>query len=80
MYRYGRGRGNKRQGLRVLYQCGFKCLSEYAGKWIAVMDGKVVTSGDRADEVYDEAKRKYPDKEVMLAKVPTADTLILLDV
>ena len=52
-------------------------LSEYAGKWIAIVDGKVVASGDRADEVYDEAKREYPDKEVMLAKVPTEDTLIL---
>ncbi len=52
-------------------------LSEYAGKWIAIVDGKVVASGDRADTVYDEAKKKYPDKEVMLAKVPTADTLIL---
>ena len=52
-------------------------LSEYAGKWIAIVDGKVVASGDRADTVYDEAKRRYPDKEVMLAKVPTADTLIL---
>ena len=52
-------------------------LSEYAGKWIAIVDGKVVASGDRADMVYDEAKRKYPEKEVMLAKVPTADTLIL---
>ena len=52
-------------------------LSEYAGKWIAIVDGKVVASGDRADVVYDEAKKKYPEKEVMLAKVPTEDTLIL---
>ena len=52
-------------------------LSEYAGKWIAIVDGEVVASGDRADEVYDSAKKKYPDKEVMLAKVPTEDTLIL---
>ena len=52
-------------------------LSEYAGKWVAIVDGKVVASGDRADTVYDEAKRKYPEKEVMLAKVPTSDTLIL---
>jgi len=27
--------------------------------------------------VYEDAKKRYPDKEVMLAKVPTADTLIL---
>ena len=52
-------------------------LSEYAGKWIAIVEGKVVASGDRADEVYDKAKGMYPNKEVMLAKVPTADTLIL---
>ncbi len=52
-------------------------LSEYAGKWVAIVDGKVVASGDRADEVYDEAKRRFSDKEVMLAKVPTDDTLIL---
>ncbi|MCD6369928.1 MAG: succinyl-CoA synthetase subunit alpha [Thermoplasmata archaeon] len=52
-------------------------LSEYAGKWIAIVDGKVVASGERADVVYDQAKKIYPDKEVMLAKVPTEDTLIL---
>ncbi len=52
-------------------------LSEYAGKWIAIVDGKVVATGDRADVVYDQAKKRYPDKEVMLAKVPTDDTLIL---
>ncbi len=52
-------------------------LSEYAGKWIAIVDSKVVASGERADTIYDEAKRNYPEKEVMLAKVPTSDTLIL---
>jgi len=52
-------------------------LSDYAGKWIAIVDGKVVASGDRADEVYDLAKKEYPGKEIMLAKVPTEDTLIL---
>ena len=52
-------------------------LSEYAGKWIAIVDGKVVASGDRADKVYDEAKKKYPDEEIDLAKVPTDDLLIL---
>ncbi|NPA75080.1 MAG: succinyl-CoA synthetase subunit alpha, partial [Euryarchaeota archaeon] len=37
-------------------------LSEYAGKWIAIVDGKVVASGDRADEVIDKARKEYPDK------------------
>ncbi len=52
-------------------------LSEYAGKWIAIVDGKVVASGDRADEVMKEAEEKYPNKEITLAKVPTDDILVL---
>ena len=52
-------------------------LSEYPGKWIAIVDGKVVASGDRADVVVREAEEKYPDKEITLAKVPTDDTLVL---
>ena len=52
-------------------------LSEYAGKWIAIVDGKVVASGDRADIVMREAEKKYPDEEIDLAKVPTDDLLIL---
>jgi len=52
-------------------------LSEYEGKWIAIVDGKVVASGDRADEVMREAESKHPDKEITLAKVPTDDILVL---
>lgn len=52
-------------------------LREYAGKWIAIVDGKVVASGDRADEVYNRAKRKYPNKIIAINKVPTDDILVL---
>ncbi len=52
-------------------------LSEYAGKWIAIVDGRVVASGDRADEVMRKAEKNYPDKEITLAKVPTDDILVL---
>jgi hypothetical protein len=52
-------------------------LSEYAGKWIAIVDGKVVASGDRADEVGMKAEKQYPTKKIALAKVPEANTLIL---
>ena len=52
-------------------------LSEYAGKWIAIVDGKVVASGDRADEVYNEAKKMYPGKRIAIDKVPTDDVLVL---
>ncbi len=52
-------------------------LSEYAGKWIAIVEGEVVASGERADEVGMEAERKYPNKKIALVKIPTEDTLIL---
>ncbi len=52
-------------------------LSEYAGKWVALVDGKIVAVGDRADEVGKEAESKHPDKEIAIVKVPTGDTLIL---
>ena len=52
-------------------------LSEYAGKWIAIVDGKVVASGERADDVMKEAEKKYPHEEITLAKVPTDDILVL---
>ncbi|EDY35090.1 hypothetical protein ABOONEI_2632 [Aciduliprofundum boonei T469] len=51
-------------------------LSEYAGKWIAIVDGKVVASGEDPEEVYMEAEKKG-GKEISLAYVPTNDLLIL---
>ncbi len=52
-------------------------LSEYAGKWIAIVDGKVVASGDRADEVIDKVRKEYPDKKFLISKVPEPGMLIL---
>ncbi len=50
-------------------------LTEYAGKRIAIVDGKVAESGDRADEVMKEAETRHPEAEITLAKVPTDDLL-----
>ena len=52
-------------------------LSEYAGKWIAIVDGKVVASGDRADEVIEKVRKEYPNKKFLLSKVPEPGMLIL---
>ena len=52
-------------------------LSEYAGKWIAIVDGKVVASGDNPEEVYMEASKIAGDKEISLAFVPEDELLIL---
>ncbi|MDI6735934.1 MAG: DUF5678 domain-containing protein [bacterium] len=51
--------------------------NKYAGKWIAIVNQKVVSTGEDAKKVYQEAKGKYPKEKPSLAKVPTKDTLIL---
>jgi len=52
-------------------------LSKYIGKYIAIVDNKVVAYGDNAKEVWEDAKRKHPDKTPSLAKVPEEELLIL---
>jgi len=52
--------------------------TKYAGKWIAIVNQKVVSTGEDAKKVYQDAKEKYPRKKPSLAKVPTKDTLILV--
>ena len=37
-------------------------LSKYTGKYIAIVDNRVVTSGENAKEVWRTAKEKFPDK------------------
>ncbi len=49
----------------------------YAGKWIAIVDQKVVASGNDAEKVYRKAKIKYPKKKPSIAKVPMKEILVL---
>lgn len=52
-------------------------LGKYIGKWIAIVDGKVVASGDQGKLVFQEVKKKYPKREPLILKVP-ADKVMLL--
>jgi len=49
----------------------------YAGKWIAIVEQKVVASGDDAEKVYREAKTRYPEKKPSITKVPNKEILVL---
>lgn len=49
----------------------------YAGRWIAIVDQKVVSSGDDAEKVYKDAKKRYPKKKLSIAKVPSNEILVL---
>ena len=51
---------------------------KYRGKHIAIVDDKVVASGSDPKEVWEKAKKKYPNRRPVLALVPKGDTLVLL--
>ncbi len=52
-------------------------LSKYGGKYVAIVENNVVSSGDNAKKVWEEAKKKFPSKKPLLAKIPREETLIL---
>ncbi len=52
-------------------------LSKYSGQYVAIVDDKVVASGDNAKEVMETATKKYPNKTPLLAKIPKEEALIL---
>ena len=52
-------------------------LRKYVGKYVAIIGKHVVASGDNAKRVLDEAKKKFPVKKALLAKVPREEALIL---
>jgi len=51
--------------------------SKYAGKWIAIVNQRVVASGKNVKEVLVKAKKKYPKQIPTIAKVPRDETLVL---
>jgi len=71
----------KRKNTAVLsknYEWYIKAYTQrYAGKWIAIVEQRVVASGDDAEKVYREAKTSYPEKKPSLAKVPNKEILVL---
>ena len=52
-------------------------LSRYVGKWVAIVGEEIVAVGATAVEVFEKAKKKYPDKEPMILNLP-AERIMLL--
>jgi hypothetical protein len=52
-------------------------LGKYVGKWIVIVNNKVVSTGTVGKEVYAEAKEKYPDSKPLLMKVPSETVMLL---
>ena len=51
-------------------------LSDYEDKYIAIVDKEVIFADDDPEVAYTNAKKKYPDKEIVLWKVPQGDAFI----
>lgn len=54
-------------------------LSEkYPGKYVAIVNNKLVAVSDSGLEVYKKAKEKYPDKEVHISYIPMDEEMVTL--
>ena len=45
-------------------------LSKYSGKWVVVVNQKIVASGKDSKKLLEKVEKKYPKQTPMLAKVP----------
>ena len=52
-------------------------LEEYKGKWIVLCDEHIISSGEDIKMIVKEAQEKFPDKKLLLARVPEEGTMIL---
>ncbi len=52
-------------------------LGDYVDEWIAVVDNKVVARGTTAKEVYEKAKKAYPNLVPFVMRVPAPRVMVL---
>lgn len=57
-----------------------KDLKPYKGKWLAILDEKIIASGEDIDKVYEEALKKSKARTPLFSRIPMddeVDTFIL---
>ena len=52
-------------------------LSDLAGKWVVIIDGKIAGSGDDLKALLEKVKKENPGRRPLVAKAPTKRILIL---
>lgn len=66
--------------------CNFRCpwcyvtnlvFSEYAGEWVAVLDGKIIAYSKNFKEVYNLAKKNFPKERPLIGKLPKNMPMVL---
>jgi len=53
-------------------------MSEYSGKWVAILGKEVIASGDDLKKVYTEAKKKSGNREPLFARIPNEEEALIL--
>jgi len=53
-----------------------KDLKDYAGKWLAIIDKKVVASGKDVNQIINKVKKEYPNKKPLITKVKDKLTIL----
>lgn len=61
-----------------LFEHSQELSKKYPGKYIAVVDNKLVSVSPSEVEAFKEAKKKHPDKLVSLSYIPRKDELVTL--
>ena len=51
-------------------------LSRYSGKWLAIIDKNIVSSGVNAEDVIKEVREKYPTKKPLITKITDKLTVL----
>jgi hypothetical protein len=49
---------------------------EIKGKWVVLLDDHIIASGDDIKEIMREAQAKFPNKKIVLARVPEEGSMI----
>ena len=52
-------------------------VSRFAGEWIAIIDSKVVFHSSSFEELYFYVKKNYPNKRLLIGKLPPRNPVIL---
>lgn len=52
-------------------------LRKFSGKWIAIINKKVIDSSDNLKKLMEDVKSKYPKEEPLIVRAPVEKALIL---
>ncbi len=44
-------------------------LSKYSGKWLAIIDKKIVAEGDNVEKIINDVRKKFPNKKPFITKI-----------